>query len=123
MITVVPTSCYYCGLPANSKDHAVPRAVMTTLADDPDALRHIMWNRRETVPCCRECNCLLGASVQDTLEQRKAFLKEKLRRRYRKFLAIPNWTDAELTEMRGGLRRYVVFGLKKKAVVIRRLRW
>ena len=82
MISVDLTPCYYCGLPATSKDHAVPRALLRALADDPDALRHIMWNRRETVPCCRECNCLLGASVQNTLEERKAFLKERLRRRY-----------------------------------------
>jgi hypothetical protein len=123
MITVDLTPCYYCGLPATGKDHAVPRALIKTLADDPDALRHIMWSRRETVPSCKECNCPLGASVQDTLEERKAFLREKLRRRYCKFLAIPDWTEAELTEMRGGLRRYVVFGLEKKAVVMRRLRW
>jgi len=123
MISVDLTPCYYCGLPATSKDHAVPRALLRALADDPDALRHIMWNRRETVPCCRECNCLLGVSVQNTLEERKAFLKERLRRRYTRFLSIPDWSEEELFEMSGRLRRYVVSGLKKKAVALARLRW
>jgi len=40
-----------------------------------------------------------------------------------RFLSIPDWSEEELVEMREGLRRYVVYGLKKKAVAMARLRW
>lgn len=123
MIEVDVTPCYYCGLPATTKDHAIPRCLLSTLADDPDALRHLMSNRRETVPACRECNCLLGPSVQDTLEERKHFLKERLRRRYRRYLGIRNWSEEDLAEMGGTLRGFIRYGLRKKALVLGRLRW
>jgi len=90
---------------------------LTTVKDD------MVRNRILTVPACRECNGLLNASYQDTLHERKQALKEGLRKRYRKELAMPDWSDEELEEFGSHLREYIEQSIKLKYLVIERLRW
>jgi hypothetical protein len=100
--------CFYCGLPANSIDHVVPQSVLYMLEDTGHSTH---GNRVMKVPCCHECNCLLGASCQSTLTERKKSLKDKLRHRYRKYLDLPDWTDQELSELGDHLRKEIFASL------------
>lgn len=116
--------CYYCGEPATGVDHTVPQVLLRRLQDLGDeyvnnVLAH--WNRRFTVPCCIGCNSLLGAEYHNSLRERKAALKRKPQRRFKKLLAIPSWTDSELGRLDPMLRNYVLSQLVQQEVVRRRL--
>lgn len=115
--------CYYCGMPATSVDHTVPRAIMYQLADEPQILHDLTVHRRLLVPCCLECNSLLGSDFDDTLADRKSRLKAKLRNRYAKYLRIPDWTDSELGRLSRGFQGFVLRGLQIRDQTRRRLSW
>lgn len=117
--------CYYCGELADTVDHVVPQSYIKKLQalGDEELKRKIMARRRTTVPCCHECNCLLGATIQKTLGDRKLHLKNRLKRRYKKILGIPKWSERELEELGPALRQHVRAGVGHQEVIERRLQW
>ena len=115
--------CYYCGLPASSIDHVIPRSLLEDLQDIPDAMREITAGRRLTVPACRECNCMLSDNYDETLADRKARLKERLRRKYRSILVVPDWNDDELEQVSEALQSHIRAGIAHRNLIRRRLAW
>ena len=73
------------------------------------------------VPACKECNYILGNSLQNSLEARKAELKIRLKKRYKKLLEMPLWDDSELNELGPGLRKSIETALSKRARILIRL--
>jgi len=102
--------CYYCGAVATDREHVVPR-------------QYIPNNNIMKVDSCKECNLLLGYTVQDSLQLRKDYLKEKLRIRYKKILTLPEWTEEELEEMEYNLRLHIEQGRRLKEIIKERLAW
>lgn len=125
VIEPVPlTPCHYCGLPASTIDHVVPKVVLQQLAvldDDPVTARIVRRRRVLTVDACMECNALLGARYFDTLAQRTAALKASLQKRYRRYLALPEWSDAEIAGMSDRLQRRVIASLEMRRLLLKRL--
>ena len=118
--------CYYCGNPADTTDHVVPRSLLIAITDsgvDDLTAAAMKRGRRMTVPACRECNGMAGAKYHETLAERTEFVRERLNRRYRKVLGIPDWSAAELAELEPGLRGYVISGLIQRDLIRRRLRY
>src|SRR5438105_4315346 len=105
--------CAYCGEFASTRDHVVPRS--WTGSAKP------RWNQSEWVWACSECNSLLGSSIFDTFVDRREFIREKLRLKYKKLLATPDWTEAELSELHGRLRKTVQANLNAINVIRGRL--
>jgi hypothetical protein len=113
-------NCSYCGEVAETVDHVLPRsfrvkvmsAGMTYTRDLPD-----------TVPACRECNCLASDHVFSTLREKRAFVQSALRRRYAKLLAAPPWRDEELATLGYVLATRVRSLEMKRRVVARRVRY
>lgn len=91
-----PDFCAYCGAPAGTVDHVPPRTAAGNGA------KH--W----LVPCCSECNSLLGARPLYTVEERQHFLAGAIRRRYEKVLRVPRWTAEELSEVGPSLRMSIL---------------
>lgn len=119
-----PGRCYYCGDIASTVDHVVPQSMLRTLRDLGDeAVTAVLvrFGRRLTVPACRECNLVLSNSYQDTLAKRKAECKKRLRRRYKKLLRMPDWTDTELARLDGWMQDYVIRSLVHRDIIRRRL--
>ncbi|GAG16814.1 unnamed protein product [marine sediment metagenome] len=116
-------TCYYCGMPASAVDHTIPRIILESLREFKDTLQQMTRGRKLTVPCCGECNSMLGASYQRTLEERKQELKYRLRRKYKKLLAMPYWTDEQIDEFGFHLRDYIEESARQREVVEFRLRW
>jgi NMD protein affecting ribosome stability and mRNA decay len=87
--------CMYCGVPAGTVDHIPPKSIRDFL------LSQGLYDRYPNVEvdACHECNCLLGARPLWTIVVRKRFIKQALRRRYKRILSMPDWTDAELGRM------------------------
>jgi hypothetical protein len=106
-------------VPADTVDHIPPQSVRRFLADrglDKKYKFIEVW-------CCRECNCLLGARALWTIERRKKFIKVALRKRYKKFLRIPEWTDREISRLGPGLQPVVLNGLAIQQLIESRLRY
>ena len=114
--------CYYCGLVADSVDHVIPLHLLAKVEDAAD-LESLTARRRLTVPACQECNHLLGGRYFDTLAERTAYLKGRLRARYRKQLGTPDWTARELMDLSEHLRNYVLAGIITRDTVRQRLSW
>jgi hypothetical protein len=110
------STCLYCGAAADSVDHTQPQTVSDRLPAIDIA------SHQRLVPACRECNTLLGPSWQGTLQGRKRALAAKLRKRYRKLLQAPDWTDAELDELGETLRSAVAQAQAEKRRIRERLR-
>ena len=117
-------ACYYCGLPASAEDHVIPKIVLKSYqAVGMGMLDAIRGKRVLLVPACRECNSLLGASVQRTLTERKQELKARLKKKYKKLLKMPTWKETELKELSYTLRKTVEVALQEKELIKNRLSW
>ena len=101
--------CYYCGVPATCMDHFPPIVLYETGGE--------AW----LIPSCTECNSILGSDFHYTLEQRKAHVKYQLEKRYKKVLAIPEWTDDELIDMEYALLQHIENSRLLREQVIDRL--
>lgn len=113
--------CFYCGLPAAGRDHVIAQAMY-----DAVLLRwpHLLHKIGETVPACTECNSLAGARLFVTPGAKRRWLKSRLRERYAKVLAQPDWTEAELEQISGhALRSYILGAQEAKRLTRQRLSW
>ena len=118
--------CYYCGQPASAVDHVIPRVLLYQLGvlDDEETTHHLYGRHKvRTVPACRECNSILGSKYFSHLEERKAWLKDRLRQRYKGLLSMPDWSIDELTELDGSLQDYVIQSMRLKRLMRQRIAW
>jgi hypothetical protein len=58
-----------------------------------------------------------------TEASRRAFVKDKLRRRYLALLRMPNWSTAELDQLGPGMRRDIEGALAHRGEIRARLAW
>lgn len=89
------TPCHYCGMIATGIDHVPPLAIRAAFVDNGLITR---WQIKD-VPCCKECNSVLGANAPFSLTERRHLVKQYLRRKYAHYLKAPDWTDNELSEL------------------------
>lgn len=113
--------CVYCGQVADSLDHFVPRAYRRTVEE---------WRKQEgwedvpdTVPCCRSCNSIAGANVFRTLQDKREFIQECLRRKHRRVMRPRFRTNEELAEFGFSLRSHIVMREDEAVRLLRRLSW
>lgn len=107
--------CTYCGDPANTLDHVIPRAYLSVKK------RSVRSGREpgETVPACIDCNNRLGSRIFPTIRHRQAFIAEELSKAVAK--ETPAWTSDEIEEMGPSLRSMVAAGWSKASSTQRRL--
>lgn len=111
-------ACTYCGMPADTRDHVIPRAARGAVA--PDVLLRVP----DTVPCCRECNSLAGDRIVcESVAEKREEIQFLLRLRYRRLLALPDWGSEELAELGPAMRRSVRARLRERDTVLERLAW
>jgi len=120
------TICHYCGLPADSTDHVVPQSLLRAIRDSGDErlLREVSERRRKmTVTACRECNSLASAKYDDTLADRKRRVQLALRRKYKRVLAMPDWSHHELADMSELMQAWIIAGLLERDELRSRVSW
>lgn len=98
-----PESCVYCGNPAECLDHVLPLRYANWQPELTPAERRLLI----LVPACWECNALAGSTPFQTFRAKRAYVHDRLLRRYRKLLDLPSWTEAEVNELSGNLREHV----------------
>jgi|CryBogDrversion2_4_1035264.scaffolds.fasta_scaffold54097_1 hypothetical protein len=100
--------CVYCGQHAQSDEHFPPDS----------------WGRRGFLfPCCKECNNFASTKYPTNFVKRVAYVKEKIAKKHKKALDLPVWTQDDLDELEGNLKRSVGLWQKKKRVAQARLVW
>jgi hypothetical protein len=75
------------------------------------------------VPCCKDCNVILGNKKYFTLRQRKSYIAEYLRSKYRSIRAIKEWEDEEIDELGDGLRNFISSNSDFRRFIERRISW
>lgn len=103
--------CFYYGNYACSKDHIPPVSY-------PDDFKE---ENRIIVRSCLLCNSLLGNKYLLTFLERFDYLLIKYQKRFKKILEMPDWTQDEIEEITGSLKRKVILDLKKKKAVEQKL--
>lgn len=96
--------CTYCGLPADTMDHVIPRSFRPT-AEALGGWKVLFPGVPDVVPACNECNRLASDKVFESLEEKRDFIQGRLAHRYRRVLGMPVWSAEELAELRGFLRK------------------
>lgn len=109
--------CIYCGAPATESDHIPPQAHRHGIIMNGLASRYPFL----IVDSCKECNAILGDRALWTLRDRKAFVKKRLRAKYRSLLRMPNWARDELEELGDCLRGFVCSSKISREILIERL--
>ena len=108
-----PFVCIYCGRPADTVDHLLPRGYTG------DAARHYT----AVVPACRWCNSTLGARLTWTITERREIIRQKIRRKYANVLRTNDFTRAELSEFGPNLRADIETSMRAKKQVQQMLDW
>lgn len=110
--------CIYCGDIANSRDHFIPRAFVKRIED-------LGWADKDNiiVPACTECNSTAGSKVFATISEKRKYIHEQYKKKYKKLLEMPSWTEDELEEYGHSLRTHIKHSLTAKDEIRARLRW
>ena len=108
--------CFYCGDPADAHDHCPP----ISRVDDYRALG-LRNERFFLVVACKECNDMLGSTLQASLAARHDVLKHLLFARYAKRLKTPYWSAEELSELGPRMRREVKAAMRVAERIEQRL--
>lgn len=97
-------SCCYCGNQAESRDHIPPLVWIEALGLSWFEERNLatVW-----VPSCIECNNLLRDERLFTIGERTSWLLRQYEKRYQGILQAPKWTEVEINELRGRLRKSI----------------
>ena len=105
--------CIYCGRTGGTRDHLMPRAI------SGEALRkHVL-----TVPCCGECNSLIGATVAYSITERRRIAHAGIRKKHRKKLAVHEYTEEEIQEFGHIIQAVIIAGKHNKQIILERLAW
>lgn len=109
--------CFYCGLPAPTLDHVPSLNCIEDLrmVHNEEDINYLK------VPACSECNSMAGDIPHLDIWERRDFLKERIRQKYKKDINFRDWYDDELDTLADNLKREVVGRLKLKYEVISRL--
>ena len=110
--------CVYCGLRATTNDHFVPISVVNMLQECMDQVPG-----KFLLPSCGECNGIASDRVFPTVAAKRRFIHARLKQKYRRVLALPEWSQAEREELGWTLRTSVDAGLAQKSVLTQRLAW
>ena len=96
-------SCRYCGVVSCGYDHIPPIAHIERLSDVTD----IDQINCRKVPCCKQCNLILGAVLLLTVPERRSHVRTSLRKKYRALLRMPYWDEEELAELDNDLANQI----------------
>lgn len=100
--------CVYCGETATTLEHFPPAS----------------WGPLGVLlPACQECNNFAGAGFATKFEDRARHVKARLRNKYRKQLATPEWSEDELDDIAQSLRGSVRAWDETKRRSQERLAW
>ena len=96
----------------------MPLSFVRAIADCVDVIAGLVL-----VPACGECNAIASDRVFKTIAVKRRFIHDRLRRKHASVLGMPEWSEAEISELGYGLQTVVRAGLAQKRVLQQRLAW
>lgn len=105
--------CTYCGDPAGTRDHLMPRG------RTGETLRKLI----AVVPACGNCNSRIGDAYAVSVTDRRAVAHASILRAYKRLLAVPDKTPGDLRDLGPQLRSVALNNNLKRAWVRGRLAW
>lgn len=100
--------CFYCGELADEVEHVMPRHTKI---------------RTFTVPSCGECNRFASGAVFMSVHDKMQYIRDRRAKKYRKLLTMPEWTEDELDDLTGNLKRHVRAVAAASEIVKSQLSW
>lgn len=96
--------CFYCGEDADTKDHIIP---VSFYYSGKRKGRHLTaeYGKENLIASCRECNSIAGNKVFDDVYEKKDFIQQRLKFKYKKVINLPFWSEEEIKEMGSSLRK------------------
>jgi len=92
--------CFYCGDPAETRDHCPPLSWVETRQQDAWRDAGVPFL---TVPCCTPCNSLLGGRGLFTLKERVDYVEQRLSIKFDRETTL--WSEDEIGEMSPSFQR------------------
>ena len=96
--------CIYCGRASDGWDHVPSREYASRV---PEAQRFLY-------PACGECNSSLSSRPLFSLKERLEFLHERYKKIYDNIISMPEWTQDEINELKGTLKKDIETKMKNK---------
>lgn len=108
--------CFYCDEAPAGRDHAPALFWMDALVNAKHNRKYEYW----MVPCCTECNALLGNRPLHTLYARAMYIEQKLSKKYEAKHVL--WSSAELAQMSRTMQASIKARLTKNQILLDRIR-
>jgi hypothetical protein len=107
-------SCFYCGDNTQqiTRDHVIPISIAAVSRS---------YNSRDTIPCCTNCNSILSDHYLLTVEDRAAYLANRLGEKYAKVLRSHDFTERELNDFGYTLKSNLVSNQNMKSYLVSRI--
>ena len=121
--------CFYCGIKSQSIDHFIPISFIENIrlfidiSDTDEDIKHKIFKNQVLIPACQECNSLANDAVFNTPNQKKEYIKAKLRKRYDRILQLPHWENEEIKELGYILQTHIESGQNLKEFIKHRIAW
>jgi hypothetical protein len=98
--------CVYCGDDADTKDHIVP---VSYYYDGIRSGRHLTneYGKENLVDACKECNSIAGNKVFPNINDKKDYIQERIKMKYKKVINSVYWSDEEISEMGINLQKEI----------------
>lgn len=112
------TYCVYCGARATTVDHFAPVSVVASLLS-----LGIDMGGRFLVPACGECNSIASDGIFRSIGAKRRYIQRRLVIKYKRVLAIPDWSNEEIDQFGYVLGQSVRAGLAHRDFIRMRVRW
>ena len=114
--------CYYCWDDATTIDHIVPVSYYYSWKRKSLHLTSTYW-KNNLIDCCRECNSIAGNKVFDDIEEKKLYIQDRIRNKYKKLINMPNWTDDEINELTWTLKKEIKIQVLARKWILNRVNY
>lgn len=112
--------CVYCGVYGDSVDHFIPWSYNGTGRRKG---RDFRKDQKNLVYACRECNCIAGNKVFERLDDKREYIQNRLRIKYKRIINLPYWSPSEIKELDYTLRAGLEIKLLSRKWVMNRINY
>ena len=116
--------CFYCGEYATEKDHIIPVSFYWSGKRKRHNRYFIKgYGKDNLIDCCRECNSIAGNKVFTYVDDKREYIQERLKTKYRKVINMPFWSDEEIKELGYNLRKDIKIQQLARVWILNRINY
>ena len=108
-------NCTYCGEPSDTKDHVTP------VSEYQISRKNVSYSRDKVIPCCKECNNVLGNINVFRISERANYLYHRYRDKYKRHINLPRWSKDEILSQSKNVQQSIYDAQQLKLIIFDRL--